>query len=222
MDRITHQPKTTRLWINIKSYERFLEAHAEARKKEEGIESKNQAVSLGRTIRPGGADCPQRPRGQSGQVPRTVRKGHADRPAGNHGPSIKDNRTTRTDPRKTDRPRRPGAPSARVPDRPLLKLGPSANRLQREPKAKSDRKQSRARTRRTREEHTPRGLSATTSRTVRTAWTEQKNCSTPRVNSPNPSPDLPRVWDKLSVKQGCYTPKISPPNFLNHRESWIL
>jgi hypothetical protein len=45
-------------------------------------------------------------------------------------PSVKANRTTRTDPRKTDRPRRPGEPSARVPDRPLLKLGPSANRLQ--------------------------------------------------------------------------------------------
>jgi hypothetical protein len=67
-------------------------------------------------------------------VPRTVRKGHADRPARSHGPSVKSNRTTRTDPRKTDRPRRPGEPSARVPDRPLLKLGPSANRLQRKPK----------------------------------------------------------------------------------------
>jgi hypothetical protein len=135
------------------------------------IESKNHAVSLGRTVRPGRADCPQRPRGQSGQVPRTVRKGHADRPAGGHGPSVKDNRTTRTDPRKTDRPCRLGGPSARVPDHPLLKLGPSSNRQQRKPKTKSDRKQRRARTRRTREEHatnstcadcppTPRGLSA--------------------------------------------------------------
>jgi hypothetical protein len=124
--------------------------------KEEGIEPRNQAVSLGRTVRPGGADCPQRPRGQSGQVPRTVRKGHADRPAGTHGPS---NRTTRTDLSKMDHPRRPGGPSARVPDRPLLKLGPSANRLQRKPKTKLDRKQRRARTRRTREEHTPHGPS---------------------------------------------------------------
>jgi hypothetical protein len=107
-------------------------------------------------------------------VPRTVRKGHADRPAGSHGPSVKDNRTTRTDPRKTDSPRRPGGPSARVPDRPLLKLGSSANRLQRKPKTKSDRKQRRARTRRTREEHATRGPSATASRTVRAARTEQK------------------------------------------------
>jgi hypothetical protein len=94
------------------------------------MEPRNQAVSLRRTVRPGGADCPQRPHGQSGQVPRTVRKGHADRPARSHGPSVKDNRTTRTDPRKTDRRRRPGELSARVPDRPLLKLGPSTNRLQ--------------------------------------------------------------------------------------------
>jgi hypothetical protein len=119
-------------------------------------------------------DCPQRPRGQSGQVPRTVRKGHADRPAGSHGPSVKDNRTTRTDPRKTDRPRRPSGPSARGPDRPLLKLGLSANRLQRKPKTKPDRKQRRARTRRTREEHAAHGPSATASRTVRAARTEQK------------------------------------------------
>jgi hypothetical protein len=140
----------------------------------EGIESKNHAISLGRTVRPGGADCPQRPRGQSGQVPRTNRKGYADRPAGGHGPSVKDNRTTRTDPRKTDRPRRLNGPSAWIPDRPLLKLGPSANQLQRKPKTKPDRKQRRARTRRTRDEHAARGPSATSPRTVRAAWTEQK------------------------------------------------
>jgi hypothetical protein len=120
------------------------------------------------------ADCPQRPRGQSGQVPRTVCKSHADRLVGGHGPSVKDNRTTRTDPRKTDRPRRPGGPSARVPDRPLLKLGPYANRLERKPKTKPDRKQRRTRTRRTREEHGARGPSATALWAVRAARTEQK------------------------------------------------
>jgi hypothetical protein len=110
----------------------------------------------------------ERRRKESKQGTKLSASGHADRPAGGHGPSVKDNRTTRTDPRKTDRPRRPGAPSARVPDRPLLKLGPSANRLQRKPKTKSDRKQRRVRTH---DEHatnstrtdcppTPRGLSA--------------------------------------------------------------
>jgi hypothetical protein len=28
--------------------------------------------------------------------------------------------------------------------------------------------------------------------------------------------------DVISVKQGCYAPKISPPNSLKHRESRIL
>jgi hypothetical protein len=117
------------------------------------------------------ADCPARRGGLSAKVARTVRPGAADR---SHGPSVKDNRTTRTDPRKTDRPRRPGGPSARVPDRPLLNLGPSANRLQQKPKTKPDRKQRHARTRRTRGEHCARGSSARPSRTVRQARTELK------------------------------------------------
>jgi hypothetical protein len=71
-------------------------------------------------------------------------------------------------------PRRPGGPSVRVPDRPLLKLGPSANQLQRKPKTKLDRKQRCARTRRTRDEHAARGPFATSPRTVRAARTEQK------------------------------------------------
>jgi hypothetical protein len=116
-------------------------------------------------------------------VPQTVRKGHADCPARSHRPSVKDNRTTRTNPRKPNRPRRPGRPSARVPDRPLLKLAPSANRLQRKPKTKPDRKQRRARTRRTCEEHAARGPFATASRTVRATRTEQKTAR-PRGSTP--------------------------------------
>jgi hypothetical protein len=112
-----------------------------------------------RTVRQGTADCPHHCRGLSGV---------------SRGPSVKANRTTRTDPRKTVRPRRPGGPSARATDRPLLELGPSANQLQRKTKTKSDQKQSRARTRRTREEHCTRGPSAWPSRTIRQARTELK------------------------------------------------
>jgi hypothetical protein len=183
-DGLNHTPtvKTIRLWINLKSQERFLEAHAEARK-EGGIEPRNKATSLGRTVRLGRADFPQRPRGQSGQVPQTVRKGHADRPAGSHGPSVKGNKTTRTDPRKMDHPRRPGGPSARVPDCPLLKLGPSANRLQRKPKTKPHQIE----TKREHEEHhdelCPRGSSATTSRTVRPTQTDPETAR-PRGSTP--------------------------------------
>jgi hypothetical protein len=123
-----------------------------------------------RTVRQGPADCPHPCRGLSGL---------------SRGPSVKANRTTRTDPRKTDRPRRPGGPSARVTDRPLLKLGPSANRLQRKTKTKSDRKQSRGRTRRTREEHCTRGPSAWPSRTVRQVRTELKTL--------DPESQLPQI-----------------------------
>jgi hypothetical protein len=162
-------------------------------------------------------------------VPQTVRKGHADRPAGGHGPSVKDNRTIRTDPRKTDRPRRLGGPSAQVPDRPLLKLGPSANWLQRKPKTKSDRKRSRARTRRTRDEQHPRGPSANTSRTVRPTRTDPETAQPRRSTLPihhrisqTVEAIETRVWGLVKRQKGCYTPKISPPNFLNHQESRIL
>jgi hypothetical protein len=91
------------------------------------------------------ADCPARQGGLSAMATRTVRQGTVDCPHPCHGlsglsrgPSVKANRTTRTDPRKMDRPRRPGGLSARATDRPLLKLGPSANRLQRKPKTKPD------------------------------------------------------------------------------------
>jgi hypothetical protein len=116
-------------------------------------------------------------------VPRTVGKGHADRPARSHGPSVKSNRTTRTDPRKTDRPRRPGGPSTWVPDRLLLKLGPSANRLQRKPKTKPDQTE----TNQEHEEHNDElpgdGPSATPPRTVRALRIEQKTAR-PRRSTP--------------------------------------
>jgi hypothetical protein len=86
----------------------------EARKKEGGIEPKSKAARLWRTVRQGTVDCPHPCCELSGL---------------SRGPSAKANRTTRTNPRKTDRLRRPGGPSAWVPDRPLLKLGPSANQL---------------------------------------------------------------------------------------------
>jgi hypothetical protein len=73
-----------------------------------------------------------------------------------------------------DRPRRPGGPSARVPDRPPLKLGPSANRLQRKPKAKPDRNETKQEHEEHRDELERRELSAWSSRTVREVRTEQK------------------------------------------------
>jgi hypothetical protein len=130
-----------------------------------------------RTVRRGTADCPHPCCGLSGL---------------SRGPSVKANKTSRTDPRKTDRLGRPGGPSTRATDRPLLKLGPSANRLQRKPKTKPDQNK-------TKQEHeerptnglladcppAPRGLSAGPSRTVRTSRTELKTAQPRRSTPPN-------------------------------------
>jgi hypothetical protein len=139
MDRITHKsPRQRGYGSNSSLRNDSLKHTRKHERKEVGIEPRNKVARHWWTVLPGGADCPQRPRGQSGQVPRTVRKGHANRPARCHGQSVKSNRTTRNDLRKTDRPRRPGGPSARDPDRLLLKLGPSANRLQQKHETKPD------------------------------------------------------------------------------------
>jgi hypothetical protein len=110
------------------------------RKHEKGREESNQKAKLPASSGPSG-----RQGGLSVMAARTVWQGTADCPHPRHGlsglsrgPSVKANRTTRTDPRKTDRPRRPGGLSARATDCLLLKLGPSANRLLRKPKTKPD------------------------------------------------------------------------------------
>jgi hypothetical protein len=149
-------------------------------------------------------------------VPRTVRPGAADSPARCRRQSVKANRTTRDKPRKTDRPRRPGGPSARDPDRPLLKLRPSANQLQRKPKTKPDRKRRQAQTRRTREEHETHGLSARHPRTVRASRIEAKTArpsgSTPPTHhriSQTVEADEKRVWGQ-DMRQ---TRMLYPKNF---------
>jgi hypothetical protein len=186
MDQITHQSPRPRGYGSTSSLRndplKHTRKHARRRG---GIEPRGKAHRLWRTVRPGGTDRPHWPHGPSGLKPRTVRANSADCPALRRGPSVKAHRTTRSDPRKTDRPPRPGGPSAWVTDRPLLKLGPSANQLQQKPKAKPDRKQRRARTRRTRDEHATRGPSATTPRTVRAARTEQKTTRPRRSTPPN-------------------------------------
>jgi hypothetical protein len=187
MDRITHQPLRQQGYGSTSSLRNdFLKHTRKPERRKERIKPKSKAARLWWTVRPGGADCPQSPRGQTGQVPRTVRKDHADRPARSHGPSFKANRTTRTDPRKTDCPRRPGGPSARVPDYPLLKLGPSANRLQRKPKTKPDQTETNQEHEEHHDEPSPRGPSATPSRIVRPTRIDPKTArpqkSTPPIH----------------------------------------
>jgi hypothetical protein len=186
MDRITHQSPRQRGYGSTSSLRNDSLKHTRKHEKRKGgIEPRSKAHRLWRTVRPGGADRPHWPRGPSGLLPRTIRANTADCPALRRGPCNKAHRTNGSDPRKTDHPRRLGGPSAWVPDRPLLKLGPSANQLQQKPKAKPDRKQRRARTRRTRDELTTRGPSATFMRTVRAARTEQKTARPRRCTPPN-------------------------------------
>jgi hypothetical protein len=122
-----------------------------------------------RTVRPAAADRPRTHRGPSGPSPRTVRKS-------------KQNLQSR--PRITDRPRGARGLSARHPRtvRPLLRT--VRNLAQQKLKATTDRKWSRARTRRTREELARRGLSATCSRTVHALRTELKPARPRRSTSP--------------------------------------
>jgi hypothetical protein len=136
------------------------------------------------------ADCPARRGGQSARATRTVRQGTADCPHGYGGLSglsrrlsDKANRTSSSKPRKrtvrgehADRP-----PGTRGLSAPLLRT--FRNLVQPKLKTKTDRKRSRARTRRTCDELSTRGLSASPTRTVRASWTEPKTAR-PRRSTP--------------------------------------
>jgi hypothetical protein len=192
MDRITHQSPRQQGYGSTSSLrnDSFKHTRKHERKKR-GIEPKNKAARLWRTVRPGGADCPHGPRGLSGLLPRTVRTRTADRPALSRGLSVKANRTFSSEPRKTDRPRGARGPSTRHPrtvrtsaaDRP--KLRPTKTQNQNRSKAKPS-KNTKS-TRRTLLSRTVRHLLADCPRLT----DRGKNCSTPKVNSPNSSPDLP-------------------------------
>jgi hypothetical protein len=134
MDRITRQPPRQQGYGSTSSVRNDSLTHT--RKHERRRKESNQGTKLsasgglsaqaGRIVRKGRADSPARCRGQSATDTRTVRQGATDRPlktteppepTEKNGPSAKTGRTVRA-----------GS------DRPLLKLGPSANRLQRKPK----------------------------------------------------------------------------------------
>jgi hypothetical protein len=119
--------------------------------------------------------------------------------------------------------------SARHPRtvRPLLRT--VRNSIKPKLKIATDRNERRARTRRTRDELERRGPSAWSSRTVRQVRTEQKTLD-PESQLPQIIIGFPKrlkLWrqgfgDLKSITQGCYSPKILPPNSQNHRESRIL
>jgi hypothetical protein len=119
MDRITDQSPRQRGYGSTSSLRNDSLKHTRKHeRKVRATEPRSKAARHWRTIRPGGADGPHWPRGQSGQVPRTVWPGAADSPARSRGQSVKANRTTSDEPRKTHCPRGPGGPSAPGPDCP--------------------------------------------------------------------------------------------------------
>jgi hypothetical protein len=129
-----------------------------------------------RTVRPAAADCPHPHHGPSGPELRTVRRKQTEPPktTPNNGPSTGSTRTVRQAP--ADRP-----PAAADCPKPL----PTKARNQNGSKAKPSKNT----------KNTRRTLC---SRTVRQALADRlpstnrtENCSTPKVNTPNPSPYLP-------------------------------
>jgi hypothetical protein len=153
MDRITHQPPRQQGYGSTTSLRNNSLKHTrkhERRRKESNQRTKHSGSGglfgqEGRTVHTGHADCPACCRGLSAPTPRTVRPCSADRPkkqteppetTPNNGPSAGSTRTVRQAP--ADRP--PAAADC-------------PNHFQPKLKTKMDRKRSRARTRRTREEH---------------------------------------------------------------------
>jgi hypothetical protein len=127
MDRITHQSPRPRGYGPTSSLRNDSLKHTRKHeRRKRGIEPRSKALSLRRTVQPDSADRPR-------WAARTVRPGTADCPhpsrglsGQSRGPSVKANRTTRSDPRKTDRPPRPGGPSAKAGRTVRAGHGPSA------------------------------------------------------------------------------------------------
>jgi hypothetical protein len=202
------------------------------RKYERRMEESNQETKLsasgglsgqaGRTIRKGRADCPAGYRGLSAPLPRTirteprtVRKRHQNhqRCTANNGPSAGSTQTVRQAP--ADRP-----PSTRGPSE------TSSNQNSKTPRIESEAEQEH-------EEHATntRGADRPPGRRGPSARHGQSR-KQPDLEGQHPQiiigfPKQLKLWgqgfgDLKSVTQGCYSPKILPPNSLNHRESRIL
>jgi hypothetical protein len=178
MDRITHQSPRQRGYGSTSSLRNDYLKHT--RKHEKGREKSNQEAKLTGSG------------GPSALASRTVRQRTADYPHRygrpsilGRGLSVKTNRTTRSEPRKTDRPRGARGLSARHPRtvRPLLRT--VRNFVQ--PKLKNHDRSKRKASKNTK--NTGRtaicGPSATSPRTVRTARTEQKTAQPGRSTPPN-------------------------------------
>jgi hypothetical protein len=191
MDRITHQSPRQQVYGSTSSLRNDSLKHM--RKHERRREESNQE-----TKQPGSG-------GLSGQAGRTVCKGHADCPAGYRGLSAPLPRTVQPEPRTVRKRQQilqrrianngPSAGCTRTvhqapADCPPGTRGPSEtspNQNSKTPQIESEAEQEHEDTRRTGTARTVRQVHADRPRGTDRA----ENYSTPKVNTPNPSPDLP-------------------------------
>jgi hypothetical protein len=191
MEQITHQSPRQQGYGSTSSLRNDSLKHK--RKHKRRREESNQGTKLpgsgglsgqaGRTVRKGRTDCPAGYRGLSAPLPRTVRPEPRT--------VRKGNRTSRDAPGITDRLRGARGLSARHPrivrpahaDRPNLR--PTKTRKHHGSKAKLSKN-----TKNTRRTARPRTVRHTLADRPRLA-DRAENCSTSKVNTSNPSPDLP-------------------------------
>jgi hypothetical protein len=176
----------------------------------------------GRTVRKGRADCPAGYRGLSAPLsrivrpePRTVRKmqQNLQRRTAYNGPSTGSTRTVHQAP--ADCP-----PGTRGPS----ETSPNQNSKTPRIESKAEQEHKEHTTNRHGADRTPgpRGPSARHGHSRKLLDPEGQLLQS-ITGSPKRSKLLRQEFgDMKSVNQGCYTPKISPPNFLNHRETRIL
>jgi hypothetical protein len=230
MDRITHQSPRQRGYGSTSSLRN--DSLKDTRKHERrrgGIEPRSKAHRLWRTVRPRGADRLHWPRELSGLLPRTIHANPTDRPALRRGPSVKSHRTNRDAPEpQTVRGEHADCPlGTRGPFAPCC--GPSKTPSNRN--SKSRRIETKGE-----QEHEEHGTNTSGAdrppgRRGPSARLGQSR-KTPDLESQLPQiiigfPKQLKLWrqgfgDLKSVTQGCYSPKILPPNSLKHRESRII
>jgi hypothetical protein len=154
--------------------------------------------------------------GLSGQEERTVRTCTADRPAWAADCPLKPTEPPVANPKKrTVRGEHADCPpGTRGLFAPLQRT--VQNLFQPNLEIKADRKQGRARTRRTRDEHCSRGPSATTSRTVRASRTEAKTARPRRSTSPTHhriSQTVEAIETRVWGQDKSQTRMLYPKNF---------
>jgi hypothetical protein len=195
MDRITHQPSRQQGYGSTSTLRNDSLKHT--RKHERRREESNQGTKLpgtgglsaqvGRTVRKGRADSLARCRGQSARDMRTVRPGATDHTlkTTESPESTREKRTVRED--RADRPR--GFRTVRYSSSDRSRTGCNKNLKPNRIESKGAQEH---------DEHAKNTQRTAPALTVRQHHADcphrtdrAGNCSTPRVNSPNPSPDLP-------------------------------